>query len=37
LVVDLVGRDGEQMRIDVSGAGAIDTVVLVEAFWRRRS
>lgn len=37
LVVDLVGRDGEQMRIDVSGAGAMDTVALVEAFWRRRS
>jgi hypothetical protein len=37
LVVDLVGRDGEQMRIDVSGASAMDTVALVEAFWRRRS
>ena len=36
-VVDLVGRDGEQMRIDVSNASAMDVVSLAEAFWRRRS
>ena len=37
VVVDLVGRDGEQMRIDVSNASAMDVVSLAEAFWRRRS
>jgi len=37
VVVDLVGRDGEQMRIDVSSASAMDVVSLAEAFWRRRS
>jgi hypothetical protein len=37
VVVNLVGGDGEQMRIDVSGAGAMDVVLLAETFWRRRS
>lgn len=37
VVVDLVGRDGEQMRIDVSGADGMDVVALAEAFWKRRS
>jgi hypothetical protein len=37
VVVDLVGGDGEQMRIDVSSASGMDVVSLVEAFWKRRS
>ena len=37
VVVDLVGRDGEQMRIDVSEASAVDAVGLAQAFWRRQS
>jgi hypothetical protein len=37
VVVDLVGRDGEQMRIDVSSASAMDVVSLAQTFWRRRS
>ena len=37
VVVDLVGRDGEKMRIDVSGASAMDAVGLAQAFWRGRS
>lgn len=37
VLVDLVGCDGEQMRIDVSGASAMDVVTLARAFWGRRS
>ena len=37
VVVDLVGRDGEQVRIDVSGGSVRDVVALAQAFWRRRS
>jgi hypothetical protein len=36
VVVDLVGVDGEQVRIDVTGADAMDVVALAQAFWRRR-
>lgn len=35
VVVDLVGRDGEQVRIDL-GAG-MDVVAFAQAFWGRRS
>lgn len=35
VVIDLVGRDGEQMRIDL--AGPMDVVALAHAFWGRRS
>jgi hypothetical protein len=37
VLVDLVGRDGEQMRIDVAGANAMDVVALAQAFWSRQS
>jgi hypothetical protein len=36
-VVELVGRKGEQMRIDVVGPGAVDVVGLARAFWSGRS
>jgi len=37
VVVDLVSRDGEQMRIDVSSASGLDVVALAQAFWKRQS
>ncbi|MGA7203429.1 MAG: hypothetical protein WBX27_02235 [Specibacter sp.] len=37
VVVDLVGRDGEQVRIEVSGASGMEVVALAQAFWKRRS
>ncbi|MDP3940510.1 MAG: hypothetical protein Q8R92_20535 [Deltaproteobacteria bacterium] len=37
VVIDLAGRDGEQMRIDVSGGSAVDVAALASAFWGRRS
>jgi len=37
MVVALVARDGEQMRMEVSGASAMDMVALAQAFWGRRS
>jgi hypothetical protein len=37
VVIDLAGRNGEQMRIDVSGGSAVDIVALASAFWGRRS
>lgn len=33
-VVELVGRRGERMRIDVSGTSPVDIVGLAQAFWR---
>ncbi len=36
VVVALVARDGEQMRMEVTGASAMDMVALAQAFWRRR-
>lgn len=36
-VIALVGRDGEQVRIEVSGGSAMDMVALAQAFWSRRS
>jgi hypothetical protein len=35
--IALVGRDGEQVRIEVSGGSAMDVVALAQAFWSRRS
>lgn len=37
LVVDLVGGDGEQVRIELSGASGMDAVAVAQAFWKRRS
>ncbi len=37
VVVDLVGGDGEQVRIEVSGASGMEVVALAQAFWKRRS
>jgi hypothetical protein len=37
VVVDLVGRDGEQVRIDSVGASGMDVVAFAQAFWGRRS
>jgi hypothetical protein len=37
VVVDLAGRDGEQVRIELSGGNARDVVALADAFWKRRS
>jgi HSP20 family molecular chaperone IbpA len=37
VVIDLAGRDGEQVRIEVSGGSAMDVVALADAFWKRRS
>lgn len=34
-VVHLEGRDGERVRIEVSGASAVDVVALASAFWSR--
>ncbi len=36
-VIGLVGRDGEQVRIEVSGGSAMDMVALAQAFWKRGS
>lgn len=35
-VMEFVGRDGDCMRIDVSGSGALDVVGLSRAFWSRQ-
>ena len=32
-VIELVGRNGGRMRIDMSGASGVDMVGLVQAFW----
>ena len=37
LVVDLVSRDGEQVRIELSGASGMDVVALAQTLWKRRS
>jgi len=37
LAVDLVGGDGEQVRIELSGASVMEVVALAEAFWKRPS
>jgi len=37
VLIDLVGRDGEQMRIEVSGGSAAEVVTLTEALWRGRA
>jgi hypothetical protein len=37
VVIDLAGRDGEQVRIDLSGGSALDVVALANAFWKRQS
>lgn len=37
VVIDLAGRDGEQVRIEVSGGSAMDVVALADAFWKRQS
>ena len=36
-VVELVGRRGGRMRIDVSGTSSVDVVGLAQAFWRHES
>jgi hypothetical protein len=35
-VVEFVGRSGDRMRIEVTGARTVDLVGLTEAFWRDR-
>lgn len=37
VVVAFVAPDGEQMRMEVSGASAMDMVALARAFWGRRT
>ena len=37
VVVDLLGRDGEHVRIELSGASGMDVVALAQAFWKRPS
>ena len=37
VVIDLAGRDGEQVRIEVSGGSAMDVVAVADAFWKRQS
>jgi hypothetical protein len=32
-VISLVGRDGEQVRLELSGGSAMDVVALAQAFW----
>lgn len=36
-VIELVGQGGDQVRIDVTGASAVDVVALAQAFWGRQS
>lgn len=35
VLIDLVGRDGEQMRIELSGGSAAEVAALAQALWRR--
>lgn len=35
-VMEFVGRDGERMRIDVTGSSPVDVVGLSRAFWGRQ-
>ena len=37
LVVDLLGRGGEQVRIALSGLSGLDVVALAQTFWKRPS
>jgi len=37
MVVELVGGDGEQVRIELSGASGMEVVALAQTFWKRRS
>lgn len=37
VVVGLLGRDGEHVRIELSGATGMDVVALAQAFWKRPS
>ncbi len=37
LVVDLLGREGEQLRIALSGLSGLDVVALAQTFWKRPS
>lgn len=37
VVIDLAGRDGEQVRMEVSGVSGMDVVALADAFWKRQS
>jgi hypothetical protein len=37
VAIALVGQDGEQVRIEVSGGSAMDVVALAQAFWKRQS
>lgn len=36
-VVELVGRNGGRVRIDVSGTSGVDVVGLAQAFWRHEA
>ncbi len=36
-VIELVGRHGDRMRVDVTGASAVDVVGLTQSFWSRQS
>lgn len=37
LVVDLTGREGEQVRIELSGVSGMEMVALAQALWKRGS
>jgi hypothetical protein len=37
LVVDLLGREGEQVRIELSGLSGMDVVALAQTLWKRPS
>ena len=37
LVVDLLGREGEQVRIELSGLSGMEVVALAQTLWKRPS
>ncbi len=37
LVVDLLGREGEQVRMELSGLSGMDVVALAQTLWKRPS
>ena len=37
LIVELLGREGEQVRMELSGLSGMDVVALAQTFWKRPS
>ncbi len=35
-VIELMGRQGERMRIEIAGSTAVDVLGLSQTFWRRQ-